>query len=504
VVDLIRHPWRLLALSAVLALGPPAAAEAQSALPTTYEDSPMASAGAASDKPQSKLWRHDGSWWALMESLPTGYVHVFKLRADHSWEDTGTVVDPGLTSRGDALPEGNHVYVVSRRGAGVFVARLTYDVATQRYSRDPGFPVRLTKDAPESVNIAKDSTGRLWVTWTKQSQVWVAHSTTSDLAWSAPFMLPVSGSAVAADDISAIVALEGKIGVMWSNQVTDAFYFATHDDGSPPDQWSFPETALSGLDMGDDHINIKKAADGRLFVAIKTSTAVLTGPQLMLLIRSTDGTWSSFTHSRKADNMTRPIVQLDEGNRRVLMFAASPPGAGGQVYYKTTSMDAPAFDTGRGEPFITWPGTTMHDSAGTKQPLDPLSGILVFSGDQVAKRYYHGELPLTDSRPPETTIGNAPSDPPARPRRALASPPTSPVRASSASSTPRPTSLPARRPRPTRGWPRVSTASRSGQWTRPASATPRRPPIAGRSTPRRPTRRRSRARATASRARAGR
>ena len=52
------------------------------------------------------------------------------------------------------------------------------------------------------------------------------------------------GSTVSADDISSIIAFNGQIGVMWSNEIDNAFYFATHNDGEADDAWE-ASTALS-------------------------------------------------------------------------------------------------------------------------------------------------------------------------------------------------------------------------------------------------------------------
>src|SRR3954469_25205136 len=101
--------WRALVLAAVAAvigsgLVWPSAASAAVGVPTTYVDQTFASgvASPTQDKPQSKLWYHDGSWWALMVTN-AGPVDIHELMANHTWRDTGTVVDARSTSTGDAL-----------------------------------------------------------------------------------------------------------------------------------------------------------------------------------------------------------------------------------------------------------------------------------------------------------------------------------------------------------------------------------------------------------------
>src|SRR3954451_15244456 len=59
------------------------------------------------DKPQSKLWFQDGSWWALMYSATAYATTIRRLDpASQTWFDTGTVVDARPTARGDALWDG--------------------------------------------------------------------------------------------------------------------------------------------------------------------------------------------------------------------------------------------------------------------------------------------------------------------------------------------------------------------------------------------------------------
>jgi hypothetical protein len=148
--------------------------------------------------------------------------------------------------------------------------------------------------------------------------------------------------------------------------------------------------------MADHHTNLTTPTAGRLSAPVKTSTNLAGEPRIMLLVRGTDGSWSSRVHSRRGDGMTRPIVLLDESNRQVFLFAASVEGSGAQTFYKTTSMDAPSFGdgTGDGAPFVTWPGTTLVNATSTKQPVDAASGVVVLNGDRATLRYYHGELSL--------------------------------------------------------------------------------------------------------------
>jgi hypothetical protein len=363
------------------------------------------------DKPQSKLWRHDGSWWALMVSPADRTVHVFELTPTHTWRDTGAVVDSRPSSRADALWDGTKLHVASRTSTKELrYIRLSYDSLTRKYGVDLGFPKTIAQNGFESAAIAKDTTGQLWTTFTQGSKVWVMNSSDAGASWSAPFQPPVAGTTVSSDDISSIIAFQGKIGVMWSNQATAKDYFVTHTDGAAPDTWNAVEVPLSGTGMADDHINLKNVesdSDGRLYAAVKTSQNEVGGgsdaPLAMLLVRSPAGSWTSHEVFRVQDDATRPILALDRENRR-LYFMATAPVAGGTIHYKSTSVDDIRFEPGLGAPFMTWPGASLNNATTTKQPVDSDTGIVVMASDEYAGRYYHAEMVLPDRTAPRVTL----------------------------------------------------------------------------------------------------
>src|SRR3712207_4433237 len=195
-----------------------------------------------SDKPQSKLWYAQGSWWADMFDTRSGAWHIFRLdRATQQWNDTGVVVDDRPGTLADVLWDGTHLYVASHvvtvsgdqaatASQPNSPARLyRYSYGTRGYTLDKGFPVTITNQSSESMTIDRDSTGTLWATWTQvkatagggfTSAVYVNSTSGGDNRWGTPFVLPVAGTTVAPDDISSIVAFgKNKVGVICSNQV---------------------------------------------------------------------------------------------------------------------------------------------------------------------------------------------------------------------------------------------------------------------------------------------
>ena len=387
-----------------------------------------------SDKPQSKLWFNDGMWWAVMFDAASLTWRIYRLdRPTETWVDTGTPVDERRQTLSDALWDGQHLYIASHwvttssqtsakgsiSGKPALLFRYSYDPATMGYTLDAGFPSQISNSSSESLTIDEDSTGRIWATWTQvsgsslsgySSDVYV-NNAMGGATWATPTVLPVAGAHPSPDDISAVVAFNGKVGVMWSNQLDDTMYWAVRADNSPVTTWS-GGIAVRGSHQADDHINLKTLqADqaGRVFAAVKTSLdeepgAPGSSPQLNLLVfKPGTGAWTSTTFGTVDDCHTRPIVMLDGQDDQVRMFATGPStsgcpyaGAPGTIYEKVASMDDPVFPPGRGTPVIRDADSAhMNNVTSTKQSVDSATGLVILASNTSTDRYWHADLTLS-------------------------------------------------------------------------------------------------------------
>ncbi|MEA2395183.1 MAG: serralysin [Solirubrobacteraceae bacterium] len=416
--------WRRIALAGALASMVALAVAAPAGAVGIRDFSYAGVSAPTADKPQSKLWLNNGFWWATMWSTATARHEIYRLDwATQTWSTTGVPIDTRHQSTADTLWDGSHLYVVSSgpnaglaaQSARVF--RFSYDRGAKTYALDPGFPVTVSAGGMEEVVIARDTTGELWVTYTQNNQVFTAHTTIDDLHWSTPTVLPVpQATTLLPDDIATVIAYDGRIGVMWSNQgaaQAEAFYFAIHVDGTPDSQWTLTTPSM-GDHLADDHINLKSLsgdASGRVFAATKTS---LTMPGLtlqQLLVMAPNGTWSQHPFGTVAENQTRSQVVIDTEHRQLYMFVTAPCCNGGVASYKVTSLDNIGFAPGPPTPFISLASDpSINNLTTTKQNLSSSTGLVMLAGDDSTDFYVHGVLPLgPDSRAPDTTIDAAPS-----------------------------------------------------------------------------------------------
>ena len=374
------------------------------------------------EDPESKLWWNDGFWWGSLWSSSGNAYHIHRLDlASQSWVDTGLALDDRFKSRADMLWDGTHLYAASHffvlnagqpavpeeRGR---LYRYSYDSGTKTYSLDPGFPVEITGGKSETLVLAKDSQGQLWVTYVENQQVMVNHSLNGDdRAWGQPFVLPVGEAAnVTSDDISSIIAYSQHVGVMWSNQNNPrTVYFAAHPVGAPGGVWTGVRAFTRS---SDDHINLKQLETdnaGNVFAVVKTSRAA--DLVTLLVCRNdldhckTESDWMSYqVYDTNIYSSTRPHLLIDTGNRYLYVFTRNMDAQGNfAIYYKRSKLDGISFPVGIGTPFIkSTVDTNINDPTSTKQNLNASTGLLVLASDGRNKVYLHNYLSLEPEGPP--------------------------------------------------------------------------------------------------------
>ena len=379
------------------------------------------------EKSQSKLWFNDGTWWADMWNKTTRNFEIYRY-AGGVWISTGTLVEDRAKSWQDMKWDGTSLHVVSHGPAsatgadvatdGVRYSRFTYDQLAKQYVPVAGMTdVHVAEYGVKSAVIDKDTTGRLWITFTHDLNAMLSYSSTGT-TWATPFPVPgkKNVAALPQDEVSSVVHFDGGLGVMWSNEKEGSYIFARHDDREIPTKgWTY-SIAMKGPEMADDHMDVK-ALDGdpagRVFAIVKTSLDRQADPLLVLLIRNGKGQWTRYTAWNHGTlQPTRGQVAIDLANRRIYVFAAAPCCAGGTVYMKSTSLDRPSFDAAAiGTPVLAGDGEKLNNTTTPKDPVDASTDLMVLASADNTRHYWFNKIPLggPDLTAPETTITAGPA-----------------------------------------------------------------------------------------------
>jgi len=302
--------------------------------------------GSAGEKPQSKLWQYDGTWWAVF-SIKSG-TWLWRLDG-FTWKNI-LLLSTMTNVRADTkLADNGIVHILLFNGSATRLASLEYVPGSAMYRFWPVRPsvINLNLSGAESVTLDIDSTEVMWVQYDSGSAIRVIYSQYPYSNWTNPAIL-LANNIDSADDIGALTSLKnGRVGVLWSNQETRRFEFKYHIDGEPPTIWSDMEIAVDnsqnvGLGPADDHINFATASDGTLYAAVKTGYNTSGYPVIGLLVRNPSGTWDPLYSVETDQSSTRPIVLLNE-LQGFLMVVYSDDDQGGNVVYRETALSNISF-----------------------------------------------------------------------------------------------------------------------------------------------------------------
>ncbi|HET6260627.1 MAG TPA: metallophosphoesterase, partial [Chloroflexia bacterium] len=355
-------------------------------------------------------------------------------------------IDEREGSKSDAHWDGSRLYIASAAfpttgtDYRIDLLRYSYNKVAKTFSLDAGFPVRVDTGAVIAVVIDKDSTGRLWMTYTKPHvatcvddpngtydaptctrDVFVTHGTTSENnVWVTPYVprMQLQGSIVTQigkDAISSLVPFGGgKMGLVWDHGNFSALYFTYHTDGAgdADSNWSPIVTVVR---KADNHINLKSLLSdpaGKIYAVVKndcnepsgggcsgTGTVNPNDALIWLFALDVSGV-QSYTVSRVQDKQTRPMLGIDRQNRRLYVFATTGDPGGRSITVKQTPMDRISFEEGAGVPFIqNSTSTNINDATTTKQSMTSESGLVVLASDSTSRYYFHNAINLASADP---------------------------------------------------------------------------------------------------------
>jgi hypothetical protein len=163
-----------------------------------------------------------------------------------------------------------------------------------------------------------------------------------------------------------------KIGVVWGNQNLREYAFRFRRDGDPETTWSPKEIidCCNSQDGGvaDDHLSLRAAPDGRLFLIAKDSIGA---GNLYLYVRGVNGGWGQKARvdSDPETQPTRPTLALHVENDQA--YAVYRNSTGGKTYVARSSMSSTGF--GLRCVFLNV-GTSMTS---TKQNVTASTGLVV-------------------------------------------------------------------------------------------------------------------------------
>ncbi|MGZ4131453.1 MAG: hypothetical protein ACXVWF_00265 [Actinomycetota bacterium] len=399
---------------------------------------------ATGEKPENKLfYTHDGdggvTWWAVLGlAIDPGYgtystpgVYLWRYTriadtgndSDFRWQPQLELTPSDPWNKADTLfDQSSGTLLVSLRDNKAvtgnprisYLHRLTYDGAggwtEVGFASTSGQPIVITKANPETVTIVRDTAGKIWTSFEKKTAIKVGYLLPGKAAFR---YFTISAANVKADDISEVVSFgtgtaggttTPRVGVLWSDQVADRFWFAWRNDTDPVGAASFTAhvSAIYGngvngcpasnvsASCADDHLHMTVAGD-TIYATVKTSlndADPALNPDDPLIVMSvgtaaSDGVaWTASTISTVQADFTRPIVVVqpasgaDPGS--VYVFATELLR---DTYYwhVTLPITPTSFDGLAPAGWTVSPSCPIDNATSTRQPVDASTGVIAMA-----------------------------------------------------------------------------------------------------------------------------
>lgn len=324
------------------------------------------------EKPQSKVWTYAGRWFMVMPN--SSGTQIWRLDGT-AWTSVLNI-DASTSALADCKAVGSITHILLFKGSSSSLVSVQYVPASNTYqlwtTRSTTVPITLDSNV-ETATIDIDGNGRMWLASDASTDINVRWSDSPYSTWSGAIPIGACGT----DDICAVTAFNGNIGVLWSNQTTKRFGFKYHIDGADPSIWSTEEVPPTQLDpdngagMADDHLNFAVGGDGTIYAAVKTSWDAAGFPKIALLVRRTSGAWDNLYEV--SETGTRGIVVLNETARKLKVIYTSSE-SGGNIMYKESPLSTISF----GSEYLLVSGTNNNPTS-TKQNY--ISEIVVLAAN---------------------------------------------------------------------------------------------------------------------------
>lgn len=293
---------------------------------------------------QSKVFYHDGFWWALAFHEGQGSWYIWKYDGT-SWSRTNKL-EKSTSYLADVVLDAAHnkLYLFSSHHTQPKLRRYSYAAGT--WTIDSGFPKKtftdfVNLDHSNPVSMVQAKNGDLWIFRVDSSRLQTKRSSNAGVTWGNVITIKSSlnDSKGTTDAVAFSTASGDYVGVGYgeAGNGTRRFGFLLHRDGDPDDVWSDESAQVMPLGTENAQNNLCMAVDGanNVYMFVRTGGGGASDPRNTLYKRNANGIWSAFVVNAVNSNVVwhSPAIAIDGENGRLYLLGRN--GTSNIVEYKT-------------------------------------------------------------------------------------------------------------------------------------------------------------------------
>ncbi len=363
---------------------------------------------------QSKVFYHDGKWWAIAFNNPNSRWYIWKY-AGGVWS-RDEALDKSTSYKFDAALNSatNTLYLLGSHDSSTKFWRFSYSSSTS-WTEGAGFGVKPNfnnSDKANPLSLVQAKNGDLWIFRIETSKLQAKRSTDGGLTWSAVIDVKI-GLTIASGSTDAVTFSAGGndyIGVVYgqSSAAGSKYGFLLHRDGDPNTAWTDESASLTffGSERADNKISAATDNNNNVFVFTQNANVSGSDPNNTLYKRNNIGLWSKHEVNTSSLNWKTPAVVADISNNALYVMGVNTTTQFGE--YKMCMIGAEATLAGATPTvLLSSPGAAFADISVPTPNISALGGMMVCGDNTTASDIWYHQMALSPSQPPVTVTGVA-------------------------------------------------------------------------------------------------
>ena len=351
---------------------------------------------------QSKVFYHDGKWWAVAYDSTQGSWYIYRFD-NPAWVASKAVqlsADNSLDVLMDSAT--NKLYILSSHTAKSRFRRFTYRAGV--WNLDAGFPkvfeAYINPNGNNPLSLAKAKNGDLWsfrVNGNRKLQAKV--SSNDGNTWAVNQTIKTIPQLNATTDAVAFSdGVNNYIGVGYAEpgNVSSTFGFLYHKDGDPLATWTDQTAALTyfGTERAQNEISMTVDQHNNVYMFTRTFGGVTGNPRNTLYMRSAAGTWTAFNvNPIGGKGWVSPALAIDQENHRLVVMGINQNS--NRAEYKTGVLGAGSdLQTAPFTIFLQNGSDHFQNLSAPVQAVNAAMGLMTTAGDTTKRDTWYSRLTI--------------------------------------------------------------------------------------------------------------
>ncbi len=354
---------------------------------------------------QSKVFYHDGKWWALAHNAPDNRWYIWKY--DGGVWTKNIALEKSSTLRYDALLNSatDKLYVMGSHHSSSEFWRFSYSSATDTWTKDSGFkvnPAFLNTDQANPVSLVQAKNGDLWIFRIQANSLQAKRSTDGGATWSAEITVK-AGLATASGTTDAVAFTSSGnnyVGVAYgeTNTAGSKYGFLIHRDGDPDASWTDETSALTffGSERADNKICAATDDNNNVYLFTQNANVGGSDPHNTLYKRASGGPWSKFAVNTNSSGLIwrSPAMVADVSNDKLFLIGINTSTQFAE--YKSCLIGSESSLSGAAAAVVlSASGATFEDVSAPAPSINSSSSLMVCAQNVAADDIWFNLLNLT-------------------------------------------------------------------------------------------------------------